>query len=169
MLITKNVLLNWYSSIIEKDLDDFWHRKFWRFLTRPHYNNSQNSIVSLGYVECWFLGKNLSMFVSPAWRLDNPYYHRRHWSFLKWFVQQAYYILHIYFLICIFSKRLYYLLCDYSASYLPCKIWGSNFSMLQKIFIRVKFYLSSEQFQVNNTNKTWKSTNNLMPYFAFRK
>ena len=24
---------------------------------------------------CWFLGKNLSNFVSPAWQLDNPYYH----------------------------------------------------------------------------------------------
>ena len=24
---------------------------------------------------CWFLGKNLSSFVYPAWKLDNPYYH----------------------------------------------------------------------------------------------
>ena len=28
-----------------------------------------------------------------------------------------------------------------SAFYLPCKIWRLNFSMLQKIFIRVKFFL----------------------------
>ena len=28
-----------------------------------------------------------------------------------------------------------------SAFYLPCKIWGLNFSMLQKIFNIVKFYL----------------------------
>ena len=25
----------------------------------------------------WFLGKNLSNFVSPVWKLDNPYYHYR--------------------------------------------------------------------------------------------
>ena len=24
---------------------------------------------------CWFLGKNLSNFEPPAWKLDNPYYH----------------------------------------------------------------------------------------------
>ena len=24
---------------------------------------------------CWFLGKNLSNFVPPAWKLDNPYNH----------------------------------------------------------------------------------------------
>ena len=24
---------------------------------------------------CWFLGKNLSNFVPPAWKLDNPYCH----------------------------------------------------------------------------------------------
>ena len=23
----------------------------------------------------WILGKNLSNFVSPTWKLDNPYYH----------------------------------------------------------------------------------------------
>ena len=24
---------------------------------------------------CWFLGKNLTNFVSPSWKLDSPYYH----------------------------------------------------------------------------------------------
>ena len=60
MSITKYVLLNWYSSMkkeIEKDSDDFWRRKltlkveFWHFLTPPHYTNSQNSIISFGYVD----------------------------------------------------------------------------------------------------------------------
>ena len=60
MLITKNVLLNWYSSMkkkIEKYFDNFWHKKltlkvkFWHFLTPPHYTNSQNSIISFGYVD----------------------------------------------------------------------------------------------------------------------
>ena len=26
---------------------------------------------------CWFIGKNLSNFVPPAWKLDNPYYHKK--------------------------------------------------------------------------------------------
>ena len=33
-----------------------------------------NSIVFFEYL-CWFLGKNLSNFVSSAWKLDNPYCH----------------------------------------------------------------------------------------------
>ena len=42
---------------IEKDSDDFWHRKltlkveFWHFLIPPHYSNSQNSIISFGYID----------------------------------------------------------------------------------------------------------------------
>ena len=60
MSITKNVHLNWYSSIkkkIEEDSDDFWHRKltlkvkFWHFLTPSHYTNSQNLIIFFGYVD----------------------------------------------------------------------------------------------------------------------
>ena len=62
----------------EKDSDDFWRGKlkvkFWHYLTPPHYTNSQNSKISFGYL-CWFLGKNPSNFVPPAWILDNPYYH----------------------------------------------------------------------------------------------
>ena len=27
---------------------------------------------------CWFLGKNVSNFVYPTWKLDNPYYHNIH-------------------------------------------------------------------------------------------
>ena len=42
MSITKNVLLNWYSSMKKKDSYGFWHRKltlkvkFWHFLTARH-------------------------------------------------------------------------------------------------------------------------------------
>ena len=60
----------------EKDSDNFWDRKltlkvkFWHFLTPPHYTNSQKKILV-----CWFLGKNISNFVPPAWKLNNPYYH----------------------------------------------------------------------------------------------
>ena len=78
MSITKNVLLNWYSSMkkkIEKDSDDFWHKKltlkvkFWHFFTPPHYTNSQISIISFGY--SWLLGKNPSKFVLLVQKLDN--------------------------------------------------------------------------------------------------
>ena len=27
---------------------------------------------------CWFFGKNISNFVPPAWKLNNPYYHNCH-------------------------------------------------------------------------------------------
>ena len=46
---------------LEKDSHDFWYRKltlnvkFWHILTPTHYTNSQNLIVSFGYVD--FLGK----------------------------------------------------------------------------------------------------------------
>ena len=32
---------------------------------------------------CWFLGKNLSNFVSFAWKLDNPYYHTQDPKYLN--------------------------------------------------------------------------------------
>ena len=77
MILSKNVLLNLYSSIKtkQKDLDDFWHRKltlkvkFWYFLTAPHYSNFQNLVISFEY--SWFLAKNLSNFVSLPWKLHN--------------------------------------------------------------------------------------------------
>ena len=60
MTITKNLLLNWYSSMKknQKDSDDFWHRKltlkvkFWHFLT--------NLVISFYY--SWYLAKNLFDF-----------------------------------------------------------------------------------------------------------
>ena len=62
MSITKHMLLNWYSSMkkkIEKDSDDFLHWKltlnvkFWHFLTAHHQSKTQNSIISLGYVDSY--------------------------------------------------------------------------------------------------------------------
>ena len=43
-------------------------------MTPPYFTNSQSSIISFGYLY-WFLVKNLSNFVPPAWKLDNPYCH----------------------------------------------------------------------------------------------
>ena len=35
----------------------------------------QNSKFNSFLLVCWFLGKNLSNFVSPVWKLHNPYCH----------------------------------------------------------------------------------------------
>ena len=33
---------------------------------------------------CWFLGMNLSNFLPPAWKIDNPYYHSTYLGFIWW-------------------------------------------------------------------------------------
>ena len=44
----------------------------WLFDTSPlHQFSKFNNFIWV----CWFLGKNLSNFVPPVWKLDNPYYH----------------------------------------------------------------------------------------------
>ena len=82
MSITKNVVLNWYSSMktkIEKDSDNFWHRKltlkvkFWHFLIARHYSNSPNLVILFDY--SWFLARNLSNLLSLPWKLHNRYCH----------------------------------------------------------------------------------------------
>ena len=45
----------------------------WAWKSRATHTNSSKSYNFLWL--CWFLGKNLSNFVPPAWKLDNPYYH----------------------------------------------------------------------------------------------
>ena len=87
MILSKNVnnkkcapkLVFFNEKKIEKDSDNFWHRKltlkvkFWHFLTPPHYTNLQNSMISF---DCsWFLAKNLSNYVSFPWKLHNRYCH----------------------------------------------------------------------------------------------
>ena len=87
MTLSKNVnnkqctpkLIFFNEKKIQKDSDDFWHRKltlkvkFWYFLTAPHYSNFQNFLISFEY--SWFLAKNLSNFVSLPWKLQNRYCH----------------------------------------------------------------------------------------------
>ena len=64
---------------IKKDSDDFWRRKltlkvkFWHFLTARSYSSSPNLVISFDY--SWFLAKNVSNFVPPAWKLHNRYCH----------------------------------------------------------------------------------------------
>ena len=64
---------------IQKDFDDFWHRKltlkvkFW-----PHFDSLpliQNTKFDNFLWLFWFSGKNLSNFVSPIRKLHNPYGH----------------------------------------------------------------------------------------------
>ena len=71
------MLLNWYSSM--KKMSKIWiifdiENWLWKsnFDTSPLHQFSKFN--SFHWV-CWFLGKNLSNFVSPAWKIDNPYYH----------------------------------------------------------------------------------------------
>ena len=77
--------IDWYSSMkqkIEKDSDNFWCKKltfkvgrlgdFALFDTSPLVQFSK--FKNFHWV-CWFLGKNLSNFVPPVWKLHNPYCH----------------------------------------------------------------------------------------------
>ena len=68
---------------IEKDSDNFWHRKstlkvkrlgdFALFDTSPLTQFSKfNDFLWV----CWFLGKNLPNFVPSVWKLHNPYCHK---------------------------------------------------------------------------------------------
>ena len=75
MSVAKNVLLNWYSSMKKKlrtvpmifDIENWlWKSNFGTFWQLA------NNFLWV----CWFLGKNLSNFVSPVWKLHNPYCHR---------------------------------------------------------------------------------------------
>ena len=64
---------------IEKDSDDFLHRKLTlkvKILTLfESLPLIQNSKFSNFLLVCWFLGKNLSNLVSPIWKLHNLYCH----------------------------------------------------------------------------------------------
>ena len=71
--------------------DIFWSHQFlnnfifWndvQFLT-PLHNNPILKFNDFLWV-CWFLGKNLSYFVPPVWKLHNPYCHNLHASI--WFL-----------------------------------------------------------------------------------
>ena len=75
LMLSKNVYnrksalkMKFFNEKNEKDSNDFWHSKlnlkvkFWHFLTPAHYINSQNSIVSFGYVD--FLAK-ISQILLP--------------------------------------------------------------------------------------------------------
>ena len=92
-MLSKNVinkkcapkLIFFNEKKIEKDSDNFWYRKltlkvkrlgdFALFGTFPliQFSKFKNFLWV-----CWFLGKNLSNFVPPAWKLHNLYCHTFH-------------------------------------------------------------------------------------------
>ena len=81
MSITKNVLLNWYSSM-KKKLRKIWmifdiENWLWKSNFGTFWHLSITSILKFNHFlwVCWFLGKNLSNFVSPVGKLHNPYCH----------------------------------------------------------------------------------------------
>ena len=89
-MLSKNVnnkkwapkLIFFNEKKIEKDSDNFWYRKltlkvgrlsdFALFDTSPlvQFSKFKNFLLV-----CWFLGKHLSNFVPPVWKLHNPYCH----------------------------------------------------------------------------------------------
>ena len=71
------MLLDWYSSMKKKSerFRWFWHRKLTSKVKIRHFLTIQNSKFNNFFLVCLFLGKNLSNFVSPLWKLHNWYYH----------------------------------------------------------------------------------------------
>ena len=51
---------------------DFQKSDFWKLLRPPLIQSSKFNNFLWG---CWFLGKNLSNFQPPVWKLHNPYCH----------------------------------------------------------------------------------------------
>ena len=69
------MISNWsiFLRIIE-----FQNSDFWKLLRPPLIQFSKFYNFLWG---CWFLGKNLSNFVPPVWKLHNPYCHTVHGSY----------------------------------------------------------------------------------------
>ena len=82
---TLRMLLHWYSSMKKKDSENFWHRKLTLKVKRlgdfAFFDTSPLTQFSKFYKILWvccFLGKNLSNFVPPVWKLHIPYCHTVH-------------------------------------------------------------------------------------------
>ena len=61
------MIFNIENWLWKSNFGTFWHLPIMPILK---FNNC--------FWVCWFLGKNLSNFVTPAWKLDNRYYHIVH-------------------------------------------------------------------------------------------
>ena len=96
---------------------------------------------------CWFLGKNISNFVPPAWILDNPYYHNLHINCIlfsysihnRWLLLPQFYR---YWLFNINSKRRIFLHWFYS-----CDTKMNNLLLIMSpIFIRLLLLFLINEF-----------------------
>ena len=79
----KNVLLNYYYWLMKKELRKLWlicdiENWLWKSNFVTFWNLPIKPILKINnYLWiCWFSSKNLSNFVPPVWRLNNPYYHK---------------------------------------------------------------------------------------------
>ena len=62
------------STFFVIDIFEIFHFLKWcPILTPSHHTNSQNSIISFGYVDSY--ATFFPILYPPAWKLDNPYYH----------------------------------------------------------------------------------------------
>ena len=78
MSITKDMLLNWYSWMrkitIPFDIENWlWESNFGNFWHLSNWSDSQNSIISLEYVDS--LVKLFVILYPPLEKLHNPYWH----------------------------------------------------------------------------------------------
>ena len=99
MKLSKNInnkicapkLIFFSEKKIEKDSDNFWYRKLTLKVKRLGDFALFDTSSLTKFLEfnnflwvCWFLGKNLSNFVPPIWKLHNPYCHSGHESYKRW-------------------------------------------------------------------------------------
>ena len=114
----------------------------------------QNSKFNNFLWVCWFLGKNLSNFVPPAWKLNNPYYHniQNRFFFLPFFCIVV--ILQLFEYTVGFKKQL--ISTTYCSFFANIYVIDSLFSMQ---YICLKLVLSS--------NMTHQNTYSRNSYFCF--
>ena len=75
------LILNDMANLAENDKVEYTHT----LMNLPNENYGVSCFLLHQFSKfnnflwiCWFLCKNLSNFVPPAWKLDNPYYHTTH-------------------------------------------------------------------------------------------
>ena len=78
--------MEWFGWFLTKKID-FESQILALFDSSPQIQNSKFN--HFPWV-CWFLGKNLSKFVPPVWKLHNPYCHNAHLRLLTYFLASIY-------------------------------------------------------------------------------
>ena len=126
------------------------------FDTFPQYQFSKfNAFLWV----CWFLDKNLSNYVFPAWNLDNPYHHIGYYALvfnLKLAAKQWYFVLKL-LLGCLRSNtldQLKYMRCRFETPcYLALHITRlSHWYFVWYLSITIMRELSRFEFQIAHSN-----------------